>query len=474
MPGGTGGKFDRALVLGSGIAGLVVGRILADHFERVVILDRDVLPEEPEHRKGVPQGPHTHLLPANAFDILVELFPDIERDLEEARAPSFDWAEDFVIYAGKIAPRSASGLRSRLCTRKLLEWTIRRRVFKIPNVEVIPEQRVTGLLTDASGERITGVTASKTAGDENKFEASLVIDATGRTSKSPKWLETLGYPAPRVDLIDTRVGAASQVFEPPPNVETDWVALLVRPTADNPRQCALTRIEHGLWRVTLVGINAHYPANDAEGFMEFARQIPYRDIHEKLADAKPVSKVVSYRHCANQWVHYEAMRPFPDRYVILGDAFFHANPIYTQGMALACKAGVTLRAALEKSVADSSSPLDGLGLRIHEELAKDYARFWLWNISAELAWLDDDAVKTPLLHRVRPYFQRIRQQAMDDAELQRFSWRVTHGILPLEAVFAPDRIASVADGDADTLVPKDLRALADPSGLSLLSEELLT
>ncbi len=52
----------RAVVVGGSMAGLLAGRVLADHFERVTIVERYRFPEGPVPRKGVPQARHVHAL----------------------------------------------------------------------------------------------------------------------------------------------------------------------------------------------------------------------------------------------------------------------------------------------------------------------------------------------------------------------------------------------------------------------------
>jgi 2-polyprenyl-6-methoxyphenol hydroxylase-like FAD-dependent oxidoreductase len=49
-------RFDRhhAIVIGGSMAGLLAARVLSDHFERVTILERDLLLDDAEPRKGVP------------------------------------------------------------------------------------------------------------------------------------------------------------------------------------------------------------------------------------------------------------------------------------------------------------------------------------------------------------------------------------------------------------------------------------
>jgi flavin-dependent dehydrogenase len=62
-----------ALVIGGSLAGLFAARVLADFFDKVTILDRDVFPVTPDHRKGIPQSYHA-LLPT-AFPILERVLP---------------------------------------------------------------------------------------------------------------------------------------------------------------------------------------------------------------------------------------------------------------------------------------------------------------------------------------------------------------------------------------------------------------
>jgi glycine/D-amino acid oxidase-like deaminating enzyme len=48
-------KRTHAIVIGGGIAGLVVARVLVKYFERVSLIERDRYPTEPVFRPGVPQ-----------------------------------------------------------------------------------------------------------------------------------------------------------------------------------------------------------------------------------------------------------------------------------------------------------------------------------------------------------------------------------------------------------------------------------
>jgi 2-polyprenyl-6-methoxyphenol hydroxylase-like FAD-dependent oxidoreductase len=64
-----------AVVLGGSMAGLLAARVLADHYERVTLIERDRFPRLGEHRKGVPQDRHVHGLHVRGREIMDELFP---------------------------------------------------------------------------------------------------------------------------------------------------------------------------------------------------------------------------------------------------------------------------------------------------------------------------------------------------------------------------------------------------------------
>jgi 2-polyprenyl-6-methoxyphenol hydroxylase-like FAD-dependent oxidoreductase len=78
---------DHAVVLGASMGGLLAARVLADAYQRVTIVDRDLLPERAADRQGVPQGRHAHVLLASGAQILQELLPGLLADLVAAGVP---------------------------------------------------------------------------------------------------------------------------------------------------------------------------------------------------------------------------------------------------------------------------------------------------------------------------------------------------------------------------------------------------
>ena len=70
-----------AVVLGGSVAGLCSAGALAPYFDAVVVLERDELPPDARHRRGVPQSKHPHFLLNSGRRAVNDLFPGFEEDL---------------------------------------------------------------------------------------------------------------------------------------------------------------------------------------------------------------------------------------------------------------------------------------------------------------------------------------------------------------------------------------------------------
>src|SRR4029077_5139385 len=81
---------EHAVVLGASMGGLLAARVLADFYETVTVVERDVLPDDAVNRRGVPQGRHVHALLGRGSQVLAELFPGFLDELVGAGAPVLD------------------------------------------------------------------------------------------------------------------------------------------------------------------------------------------------------------------------------------------------------------------------------------------------------------------------------------------------------------------------------------------------
>jgi flavin-dependent dehydrogenase len=181
---------------------------------------------------------------------------------------------------------------------------------------------------------------------EEEFLADFVVDASGRGSKAPQWLMSLGYDQVRETTVKVDIGYASRIYRHP-NQTLDWKALIIYPTPPGGKRGGyVVPIENDCWIVTLVGWQRDYPPKNEHGFLDYAKSLPVPNLYEAIKDAEPVTPIVTHKFPASQRRHYEQMSRFPEGLVILGDAACSFNPIYGQGMTTAALEASTLNDCL--------------------------------------------------------------------------------------------------------------------------------
>jgi 2-polyprenyl-6-methoxyphenol hydroxylase-like FAD-dependent oxidoreductase len=148
------GAGRQALVIGASITGILVARVLCDHFDRVTVVERDQLPPEPASRPGVPQDRHIHVLLMRGAQIMARLFPDLEGELLAAGVPQLDLVQDTrAKIRGHWMPRYPSAYKSFACSRILLEDTLRRQLLRLPKIRLLSGAMVTGSFAGRFGGR---------------------------------------------------------------------------------------------------------------------------------------------------------------------------------------------------------------------------------------------------------------------------------------------------------------------------------
>ncbi|KST62945.1 FAD-dependent oxidoreductase [Mastigocoleus testarum] len=362
-------KENHAIVIGGSIAGMLAARVLADSFSSVTILETDKLPDKPDRRNGVTQSLQPHILFAKGFRILDTLFPGIGKDLADVGALPIDWPREFHLLMKNgewgTTVDSPTDITSVTCSRPLLEWTIRRRLAKFSQIKFVEESRVTGLLANPCKTQICGVTVLQSvngAKQEQRLMAKLVVDASGRHSQTPSWLESLGFNPPTETVINPFLGYATRRYKQPENFADDWKLILISHSPPNATRLGyLAKIENGEWIATLGGYGKDFPPADEPGFLDFARSLPSDKFYQAIAHAEPTSPIHGYRDTANRLRHYEKIK-MPKGFVCLGDAVCALCPVHGQGMTVSALSALVLQKWLQnpksnfqKSLAQSNS-----------------------------------------------------------------------------------------------------------------------
>jgi 2-polyprenyl-6-methoxyphenol hydroxylase-like FAD-dependent oxidoreductase len=105
---------QHAVVIGASMGGLLAARALADFFDTVTLLERDLFPLADVPRKGVPQGRHAHGLLARGRSVIENFFPGWTDEVVASGGIRGDIAND-VNWVGhgvtlKTAPSDLIGL----------------------------------------------------------------------------------------------------------------------------------------------------------------------------------------------------------------------------------------------------------------------------------------------------------------------------------------------------------------------------
>lgn len=432
-----------AIVIGASMGGLLAARVLADHFDQVTLLERDTFPAAGEQRKGVPQGRHAHAVLAQGLQIMEGYWPGLTDHLVSLGADYGDASEKARWYhEGGCHRPMHSGINAVNVSRPRLEAEVRARVLALPNVTAVEGCDVLGLLATPDNARVTGVRViRRRAGSaEESLTGGLVVDTSGRGSRSGAWLEELGYARPQEDVVKIGVTYTSCQYERRPDHSSGVNAVIVSASPENPRSGVVLSQEGNRWMVTVAAYLGEQIPQDQAGFMAFVRGMATPAIYEVIKDAQPLGDPVAHKIPSNLRRRYERLTRFPAGYLVMGDALCSFNPIYGQGMSVAALEAQALDGCLAGGEA-------GLAQRFFGQARKIVDIPWSTAVGNDLRFPEVEGPRSKMTRFVNWYVGRLHHAARHDAVVSVAFLKVVNLLAPPPSIMQPAIMWRVLKGN---------------------------
>ncbi|WP_199440929.1 FAD-dependent oxidoreductase [Umezawaea beigongshangensis] len=432
-------ETGRAVVVGAGIAGLLAARALSDVFERVAVIDRDVLTAGATGRRGVPQGPHAHALLAGGTAALEHLLPGLGDELVAGGAVRADLQHDLRWYSGDHRLRAG---RPRLegvgVSGVALERAVRDRVRALPGVTIIGACDVVGLTSAPGRDLVTGVRLLPRADSaaETRLAADLVVDAGGRASRTPAWLEEMGYQRVPEESVEIGLACVTRHYRREPHHLDGGLGAVAGFHPGTRRGGCVIAQEGDRFAVTVAGVLGEHPPGDHAGLLAFAESLPGGEVAEVVRTAQPLDDPVRMSWPRHTRRYYERVRRFPDGLLVLGDALCTFNPLHGQGASVAALEAQLLARLLAHGT-------DRLARRFFRAAASLVHGPWSIGRGTDLRFPELGGRRTAAARLVAAYLDRYRAAAAGDPVLGGALVRVFALTSPPARLFAPDLVARV-------------------------------
>jgi 2-polyprenyl-6-methoxyphenol hydroxylase-like FAD-dependent oxidoreductase len=431
---------ERAVVIGASMAGLLAARALADFYDTVTMLERDTFPLSDLPRKGVPQGRHAHGLLARGRSVIEQFFPGWTDEVVASGGVRGDIAGDVNWVGHGVRLKSASSdLIGVLASRPVLEGHVRRRLLRLPNVRAIENCAVQGLVASEDRSAVKGARV-RVGNIEQIIDADLVVDASGRGSSSPAWLESIGYIRPAEEKIEIGLGYTTRIYRRRPTDLNGKLAVVVAGSGPNWRNGVVLYQTEDRWIVSLGGFFGDHAADDDSLFAAYAGSLPTSEIYDIVAHREPLSDFASYRYPANLRRRYEELTQFPRGYLVFGDAICSFNPVYGQGMTVAAQEAVLLRQCLEAGDAD-------LARRFFAAAKGAIDVPWDIAVGNDLRHPKAQGPRSPKVRFINWYVGKLHMAARHDAELATAFLRVANLEAPPTLLLSPANVLRVIRGN---------------------------
>jgi len=361
-------KQEKIAIVGGGICGLVTALAVAKRGHEVNMFERDMPPPDGGadeaffnwDRRGAAQFKHPHAFLGLMCNLLQDNYPELLQEFYEAGARRVNFVDMLGphLRASYVPEPADEKLWLLSCRRATIETVLMRHVEKLSNVRILNQCTIAGLLVDEADEslRVRGI-AGQNGESDFEFESDIVIDASGRTSKFPRWLREHGaviteekYDAEIVYY--TRHFALNEGQQEPPRDEKRGAGDLgylkygVFP-GDNGHFAIIICLPFGEKKLQVA-------VRDGESFLHICRQIPGLERWIDPERSHPTTAPFGIGDIQAQWRYFvNDGKPAAHNFFVVGDAALRTNPLYGRG----CSTGILHAHILADVLAETSDPV---------------------------------------------------------------------------------------------------------------------
>ena len=435
-----------AVVIGGSIAGISAAKVLSDRFGRVVVLEKDGAHDRREGRPGAAQGWHLHHLLTAGQRELERIFPGIIDDMVREGAFKVDMAEQYQLrLAGSWKKACRSGIEIVCASRPLLEWCVRRRLDTEPKIDFRYDTEMQDLIYDPASNTVIGVAINHPDG-LRVIPAEFVVDASGKNTRLPEFLERMGTGAPELEQDILNCFYSTMRHKVPPERRwTDKVMVICYAYRPNEQTYAAQYYidsSRTIMSTSLIEYNCYSPPRNAVEFQAFAKRMQSPVVAELIEGLEPASPVYNFRSPRMQRYRYERLRRLPNALVAIGDAYTSTDPVAGLGMTITLQEVAQLRGLLAQHAPNSAE----LPKRYYRAISRiaDGAWFVIREQTLRFPWVKDVEKKRPFYFRaLNWYMDRLVELVHDDLASYRKFLAVIHLVRPPLILMTPPMILRV-------------------------------